>query len=89
MNREDIKEKLIMLCAKIFENYGIDTDLLEYVDFVDDLGMDSITFITLIVEIEAEFDIIISDDLLLMDNFKQINNIIALIINTTTHDELQ
>ena len=71
MNRDEIKEKLVPLCA--------DTDLLEYVDFADDLGMDSITFITLIVELEATFDITVPDDLLLMDNFKNMDDVVNVV----------
>ena len=79
MNRDEIKEKLIALCAEIFKDSNVDTDLLEYVDFADDLGMDSITFITLIVELEATFDITVPDDLLLMDNFKTMDDINKLV----------
>ena len=79
MNRDEIKEKLVALCAEIFKDSNVDTDLLEYVDFADDLGMDSITFITLIVELEATFDITVPDDFLLMDNFKNMDDIIKVI----------
>ena len=79
MNRDEIKEKLVALCAEIFKDSNVDTDLLEYVDFADDLGMDSITFITLIVEIEATFDITVPDDLLLMDNFKNVDDVIKVV----------
>lgn len=79
MNRDEIKEKLITLCAEIFKDSNVDTDLLEYVDFADDLGMDSITFITLIVELEATFDITVPDDLLLMDNFKNMDDVIKVV----------
>lgn len=80
MNRENIKQKIIALCANIFQIYGADIDLLEYVDFVDDLGMDSITFITLIVEVEAAFDFTVPDDLLLIESFKNMNDIIQLVL---------
>lgn len=79
MSSEEIKEKLITLCAEIFQNSGVDTDLLEYVDFEDDLGMDSLTFITLLVEVEAAFEITIPDDLLLMDNFKNMGDVIQIV----------
>ena len=79
MNRDEIKEKLIALCAEVFKDSNVDTDLLEYVDFADDLGMDSITFITLIVELEATFDITVPDDLLLMDNFKTMDDVIKVV----------
>lgn len=84
MSIEEIKEKLIALCCEIFKNSGFDIDLIEYADFIDDLGMDSITFITLIVEIEGCFDIVIPDDLLLMDNFKNVNDVIQVVSNQLT-----
>lgn len=81
MSREEIKEKLITLCAEIFQNSGVETDVLEYVDFEDDLGMDSLTFITLLVEVEAAFEITIPDDLLLKDNFKNMGDVIQIVVD--------
>ena len=81
MSREEIKEKLIILCAEIFRNSGVDTDLLEYVDFEDDLGMDSLTFIALLVEVEVAFEITIPDDMLLMENFKNMGDLIQIVVN--------
>lgn len=82
MNRGEIKDKLIEVCREIFQSTGEDMDLIEYVDFYDDLGMDSITFITLVVEIEACFKITIPDDMLLMDYFNNINSTIDIIEKT-------
>lgn len=79
MIHDEIKVKIIALCSDIFRNSGVDTDILEYVDFSDDLGMDSITFITLIVEIESAFDITVPDDLLLIDNFRNIDAVIKIV----------
>ena len=84
MSREEIKEKLITLCSDIFRNTRGDTDLIEYVDFADDLGMDSITLITLIVEIEAMFDITVPDELLMMDCFKNMDSVIRIISEQLT-----
>ena len=81
MNHKSIKPKLITLCTDIFKNSGVDTDLLEHVDFIDDLGMDSITFIALIVEIEECFEIVIPDDMLLPENFKCVDDIGSVIEN--------
>lgn len=84
MSREEIKEKLIALCAEIFQDSGVDTALLEYVDFEDDLGMDSLTFITLLVEVEAAFGITIPDDMLLMENFKNMGDVIQIVVDQQT-----
>lgn len=79
MNTENIKSELINLIPTLFNEKGFDTDLIEYVDLVNDLGMDSITFISMVVEIENFFDITVPDDLLLMDNYKNIDNIVKII----------
>ena len=79
MTHNEIKEKIIGLCSEIFQNSGIDADILEYVDFSDDLGMDSIVFITLIVEIEMMFDITVPDEWLLMDNFKNVDSVFKVV----------
>lgn len=38
MTHDEIKERVISLCSEIFQNSEVDTDILEYVDFTDDLG---------------------------------------------------
>lgn len=88
MDREEIKIKLVELCSGLFQSSGVDTDLIEYVDFIDDLGMDSITFISLIVELEVCFSIIIPDDMLLMDNFKNVDDIVEIIVHYATQNIL-
>ena len=54
-------------------------DLIEYVDLIDDLGMDSMIFLSVIIELETTFDIIIPDDLLLMENFREIDTIVDIV----------
>ena len=66
----EIKEKIIGILAKLFAESGVDADVLEYVDLTDDLGMDSVSFISLIIELEAEFDIQIPDEWLMTDKFQ-------------------
>ena len=79
MTLQEIKARVIQLVLELFKNNGTDTKFIEYVDLVDDLGMDSITFISIIVEIESQFKIMIPDSLLLMDNFKHIDDIAVII----------
>ena len=76
MTKEEITEKLQSICAVLFKDSEIDSELYEYADFLDDLGMDSITFMTLIIEIENQFQIQIPDDMLLMENFRHMEQII-------------
>ena len=70
MERNDIKEKIIDILDRLFSDAGVDRDILEYVDLIDDLGMDSINFISLIIELESTFDIQIPDDWLLMEKLQ-------------------
>ncbi len=41
--------------------------------------MDSVNFISLIIELEAEFDIQIQDDQLLMDKFREYSSIYSIV----------
>ena len=81
MTTETIKQEVIELISELFKDNGFDIDILEYVDLIDDLGMDSITFISIVVEVEAHFNIEVPDDMLLMDNFKKVDNIVNIIMN--------
>lgn len=90
MTTESIKKELIGLISTLFADNGFDVDMIEYVDLIDDLGMDSITFISLIVEIESLFNIQIPDEFLLMDNFKTVDDavrIVAELMNEKTEEK--
>ena len=71
----EIKEKIIGILTSLFSDSGVDTDILEYVDLIDDLGMDSINFVSLIIELEATFDVQIPDEWLLMEKFRTFSQI--------------
>lgn len=77
MRKSEIKVKILEIMSILFQNSGVDTDVLEYVDLIDDLGMDSVDFISLIIELEAEFDIQIPDDWLLIDKFRECSSILS------------
>jgi acyl carrier protein len=79
MEKNEIKAKIIGIMSNLFQNSDVDTDVLEYVDLIDDLGMDSVNFISLIIELEAEFDIQIPDDQLLMDKFREYSSIYSIV----------
>ena len=81
MTTETIKQEVIELVSELFKDKGFDIDIIEYVDLIDDLGMDSITFISIVVEIEAHFDIEVPDDMLLLENFKCVDDIVSVIEN--------
>ena len=80
----DIKEKIIEIMSGLFSDSGVDTDILEYVDLIDNLGMDSIAFITLIVEIETTFNISVPDEFVLIENFKTFDSIYELLYRQLT-----
>ena len=84
MTTDDIKIEIIQLISELFKDKGFDIDIIEYTNLVDDMGMDSITFISIVVEIEAKFSITVPDDMLLMDNFKRINDIVAVVEQALT-----
>ena len=79
MKTETIKQEVIELVSELFKNKNFDSDIIEYVDLIDDLGMDSITFITIVVEMETHFGIEIPDDMLLLENFKCVDGIVSII----------
>lgn len=85
MDLVEIKNRIIDKLYELFIDADVDTDILQYVDLVDDLGMDSINFITIVVELERMFCITIPDDMLLMDNFKNVGDIVRIVDNEMKH----
>lgn len=79
MERNEIKQKIIYLLTTLIPTIEADADIFEYVDLIDDLGMDSITFISIVVEIESMFEITVPDDMLLIENFRNVDGIIQII----------
>lgn len=79
MDKVEIKPKLIDMLAMLFPDSGVDKNVLEYTDLVDDLSMDSITFISIVVEIEDVFEITAPDNMLLVENFINVGQIIQII----------
>ena len=79
MTTDTIRKEVIELISELFKDKGFDVDIIEYINLIDDLGMDSITFISIIVEIETYFDIAVSDDMLLLENFKCIDDIVSIV----------
>ena len=90
MNSEaEIKNKIIEILTKLFSESGIDLDVLEYVDLVDDLGMDSINFISLIIEIETAFEIQIPDEWLQMEKFQTYTAIYSTVAELLSEKETE
>lgn len=89
MSKYEIEKELITLCANFFQHTGINMNIIKYVNFVDDLGMDSVLFITLIIEIETRFGIAIPDRLLNIENFNNINNIIDIVSAEISSEQIK
>lgn len=79
MDSSDIKSKVIEMLSESFVIEHIDIDLLQYADLLDDLGMDSLIFIAIVVEVEDTFGIIIPDEKLQMENFRNVDSIVQII----------
>lgn len=82
MERSEIKTKVTDIVHKAFPNSEVDTNVLEYIDLVDDLGMDSLTFVAIIVEIESAFNFSVPEEMLIMENFKNVDKIVDIVENT-------
>ena len=81
MTTETIKQEVIELISKLFKNTGFDVDITDHVNLIDDLGMDSITFISIVLEIEVHFGIEVPDDMLLLETFKYVDDIVFIVKN--------
>lgn len=80
MERNLIKTKLIDLISKLYGESLDKMDVIEFLDLKDDLGMDSMTFISLVVEIENDFEIIIPDECMNIDSFRSVQDIEKIIM---------
>lgn len=79
MTTNEIKFEVTHLISELFKENGFDTDIVEYTDLIDDMGLDSITFISIVVELESQFNITIPDNMLIMDNFRNVDDIVEII----------
>lgn len=79
MDNIEIKEYVNKIILKLFDGYGIESESIANVDLISDLGMDSIQFISLVVEIEQYFHITIPDETLSMENFRTVVAIVNII----------
>lgn len=73
-----VRKKIITIVAKNL-NDSFDLIEIENSDFIDDFGMDSLDFISIIIELEEEFKIQIPNDLINFDNFRTVLSIETII----------
>lgn len=88
MQIEEIKSELIGIIIKLLGKTYKELELIEYIDLFDDLGINSITFVSLVVEIEVHFNIVIPDYLLLMEYFRNVNDIVLIIESLLINDNI-
>lgn len=79
-------EKIAAIVASIVEQIDIHT--LDYDDDLQQMGMDSISFIRVIVNLEDEFEIEFPDDYLLIDNMNTLNKIVDNVMMLQCEDNL-
>lgn len=79
MTTEKIKQDIIELISKLFKDNGFNKDIIESANLIDALGMDSITFVYIVVELETHFDIQIPDDSLFIEKFKTLDEIVLIV----------
>lgn len=79
MDKSNIQNILADLIYDLFAVRKIDKDIIPYVDLIDDLGMDSITFISIIIDIEDKFNIVIPDEKLLLEEFRTFDNVLNIV----------
>ncbi|MCD7944300.1 MAG: acyl carrier protein [Clostridia bacterium] len=87
MTKDNIKDSVIDMLSRMFADMQFERDVIEYIDLIDDAGMDSITFISIVVEIEAEFNITVPDEMLLIENFKNADSITNIIEQELSKDK--
>lgn len=69
-----IEELLKKVCDLEFQNFSGN------LDFIDDLGMDSISMMSLLIEIESCFGIQIPDDQISMENLRSYHKLVDLVM---------
>lgn len=70
----DIKKKLIVIISTILKDSSVEEYLLNDDDLIS-IGLNSIKFIRLVVEIEKEFNLEFEDDMLDYTNFKSLEDL--------------
>lgn len=83
MNKDFLKKKIKEIIIRNLNLQEIDDEIIENMDLYLDAAMDSLTFISLIIEIENVFDIIIPDDLVIMDKFRNFQKICDIVEKIT------
>ena len=84
MKKEDIKYKVVNIFNKITTQNNVKVDKNNTYDIFSNLAITSIEFISLVVELENSFNIVIPDDKIVYAYFQNISDIVEII-----YDELK
>lgn len=74
---DQLRKIIVNICHNDYPDVSLD-DFMK-LDIFDDLALDSIAFITMIVEIENEFDIEIPNELMGLSDFRKVYQIDSII----------
>lgn len=72
---EKLLELVIKNAGSISEDLDIIAEVKNDIDLIDDLGYDSLSLITLIIDIESYYDMEFDDKYLLLDVLRKFNTI--------------
>lgn len=81
MNKKCVKKSIVDVISREFNIEEKDQKILDQIDLLDDLGMDSLSFVSIIIEIEATLDIVVPDEYMLIDNFRKLDSIVNIVQN--------
>lgn len=79
MTKEEIKKTVIDIIYNMFLEANLDKNMVEYIDLAEDVGMNSIYYISIIIEIETQFGITLPDECILMENFRNVDKIVTIV----------
>lgn len=68
--QDKLLDEVIDFLLGFFEDKKVDREMLPHMDLIDDLGLDSVSFVSLVVELERRFSITVPDEMLLPENIR-------------------
>lgn len=85
--KEEIQKIIFSSFDELFISYIYDNYVVEEVDIFEDLGFESIKFISMIVELESKFSIEIPDEYLSESNFSKVGEIEKIILSIMENEK--
>ena len=79
MNDTDIKDKISEILSVLFKGEGVESDAFGQYNLIAELGLNSIRFMLLVVELEKYYNFVIEDDFLSMENFQYLDDIVKIV----------